>query len=98
MSNRVFYLHERMEPTTDIAKTYRTLMQHVKAFNDYLSGPTIDLKSFQDLYGILYFDLTNQAEELKSGSTKLELKYTLSGNPNANSVCMRLFYIKRKSV
>ena len=32
---------------------------------------------------MLYFYLTNQEMELKSGSTKIELRYTLSGNPNA---------------
>ena len=32
---------------------------------------------------MLYFDLTNQEKELKSGSSKIELRYTLSGNPNA---------------
>ena len=58
-------------------------MQYVKGFNYYLSGPTIDLRSFQNLYGLLYFDLTRQEEEPKSGTTKLELKYTLSGNTNA---------------
>ena len=58
-------------------------MQYVKGFNDYLSGPSIDLKSFQNLYGLLNFDLTHQEEELKSGSTKLELKYFLSTIPNA---------------
>ena len=53
----------------------------LEEFNDYLSASTIDLKKFQDLYGIPYFDLTNQDEELQSGSTKIEFKYTLSDNP-----------------
>ena len=76
LSNGIFHRQERMEPTIEIAKTYRILMQYVKGFNDYLSGPSIDLKSFQNLYGLLYFDLlTHQEEELKSGYTKLELKY-----------------------
>ena len=54
----------------------------LKEFNDYLSASAIDLKKFQDLYGIPYFDLTNQEEELKSESTKIEFKYTLSDNPS----------------
>ena len=32
MSNGIFYPQERMEPTMEIAKTYRTLMQYVKGF------------------------------------------------------------------
>ena len=39
--------------------------------------------TFQNPFGDLYFDLRNQKEELKSGSTKLELKYILSTTPNA---------------
>ena len=50
-------------------------------FND-LTRLTIDIDLFQNPFGVLYFDLRNQKEELKSGSTKLELKYTLS-TPNA---------------
>ena len=48
----------------------------------YLTRLTIDIDLFQNPFGVLYFDLRNQKEELKSGSTKLELKYTLS-TPNA---------------
>ena len=55
----------------------------LRVFSDYLSGQTIDMKSFQSLYGLLYFNLKHQEEELKSGSAKLQLKYTLSGSPNA---------------
>ena len=47
-------------------------------------NPTIDLKSSKDLYGILYFDLRHKEFELKNGSTKIELRYTLSGTPNAD--------------
>ena len=50
----------------------------------YLTRPTIDIDLFQNPYVVLYSDLYNQEEGLKSGSTKLELKYTLlSGTPNA---------------
>ena len=83
LSNRVFYPQERLQPTTELAKTYRTLMEYEKGFNSYFTSPAIDLESFKNLYGMLYFDLTNQELELKSGSTKIELRYTLSGNLNA---------------
>ena len=83
LSSGVFYPQKRMEPTLQIAKTFRELTEYNKAFNDYLSGQFIDLKSFQELYGILYFDLRHQEEELKSRATKLELKFSLSGTPNA---------------
>ena len=83
LSNGVFYPQDRLHPSTEIAKTYHTLMKYQTGHNKYISNPPIDLKSFQNLYGMLYFDLRYQEMELKSGSTKLELRYTLSGNPNA---------------
>ena len=83
MSNDVFYPQERMNPTVGIAKTYRALISYTKGFIDYLSEPTISLKSLQDLLGILCFYLINQEEELKRGPTKLKLKYTLFGGSNA---------------
>lgn len=49
-----------------------------KQFSDYLNGPTINVNSFDKLHGTLYFDLTNQEIELKNGSTKLELHYSLT--------------------
>lgn len=78
MSNGVLYPQERMNPTFEIVKTYRTLMSFSKGFNDNLSGPTIILRSFQDVYGILYFDLTNQEEELKVDQPSL----------NSNILCL----------
>ena len=83
LSNGVFYPQDNINPTTDIAKAYRDLTEYNKAFNDHLSGPTIDLKSFKDLYGILYFDLTHQQDKLKEGETKLELNFHLNDTPNA---------------
>lgn len=83
LSNGIFYPQEQMNPTDELGKTYRTLLQYNKYFNDYLTAGSIDINSFQNLYGLLYFDLRNQETELKSGSTKLSFRYTLNGNPNA---------------
>ena len=83
LSNGVFYPQEILHPSTEVSKTYDTLMKYQSGHNNYIANPTIDLKSFQNLYGMLYFDLRYQEMELKSGSTKLELRYILSGNPNA---------------
>ena len=54
-----------------------------RAFND-LSYTPDDWYWFvsESILYLFLFDLQNQKEELKSGSTKLELKYTLS-TPNA---------------
>ena len=83
LSNGIYYPQERHNPTTEIVKTYRTLLGYRKEFNAHFTSPLISLKDFQSLYGILYFDLTNQEMELKSGSTKIELRYSLNDTPNA---------------
>ncbi|KAL9987251.1 hypothetical protein ACROYT_G001527 [Oculina patagonica] len=84
LSNGIFYPNEELKPDTEIVQAYRTLMEYQKDFNAYYSSPTITLKSFQELYGLIYFDLRNQEEEIKSGSTKIQFSYKLSGIPNAN--------------
>ena len=84
LSKGMFYPQQIMNPTTEMGKVYRDLMQHNKgAANDYLSGPTINFKSFKDLYGILYFDLTHQEPKLKEGETSLALNFQLNDTPNA---------------
>ena len=83
LSNGTYYPQVVMNPTKNIAKTYRNLLSYNELFNEYLTYPAIDQKSFQDLYGILYFDLRNQEVELKRGATKLGLKFQLSADPNA---------------
>ena len=83
LSNGVFYPETSVNPTTEIANVYRRLIEYNKGYNDYLSAPTINLKSFKDLYGILYFDLRYQETELKEGDTKLELRFELNDTPNA---------------
>lgn len=51
------------------------------------------------LYGILYFDFTNQEKGWRTGSTKLEFKYLLSGNPNATyNVYALILHEKKLSV
>ncbi|KAL9960355.1 hypothetical protein ACROYT_G033802 [Oculina patagonica] len=84
LSNGIFYPNEELKPDTEIVQAYRTLMEYQKDFNAYYTSPTITLKSFKELYGLIYFDLRNQEEEIKSGSTKIQFIYNLSGNPNAN--------------
>ncbi|KAL9951123.1 hypothetical protein ACROYT_G043727 [Oculina patagonica] len=84
LSNGIFYPNEELKPDTEIVQAYRTLMEYQKDFNAYYTSPTITLKSFKELYGLIYFDLRNQEEEIKSGSTKIQFIYNLSGNPNEN--------------
>lgn len=50
------------------------------------------------LYGILYFDFTNQEKGWRTGSTKLEFKYLLSGNLNATYDVYALILHEKKKL
>ena len=84
IGNGVFYQTERMRPNEEISKTYRSLMQYQSSFKNYVMAPSFDQKTFQDLYGLIYFDLRYQTLEVRNDMTKIELRYALSAAPDAN--------------
>ena len=84
IGNGVFYPMERMRPIQEISKTYRTLMQYQSRCNNYIMAPSFDQKTFQDLYRVIYFELRYQDMAVKNDLQKLDLQYTLSGDPAAN--------------
>lgn len=96
LSNGVFYPTERLKPGTELIKTYRTLMGYGKQFNSYFTAPIIDVESFKNLYGILYFDLTNQESSMKNSETKIEFRYTLNDAPNAEFFIQALILHEEK--
>ena len=64
INNSVYY--PQLDLTTDEeSRLYRALMSYNSAYNDFLSGPLIDRVNFKNLFGILYFDLRNQEDDLK---------------------------------
>ena len=83
MNNSMFYPQLEYS-TTEESRLYRALMSFSSAYNDVLSGPIIDRAKFQKLFGILYFDLRNQREDVKDSVVALTFKYQLTGNPAAN--------------
>ena len=88
--NGTFYPLQAMRPTTELTKTYDTLMSYCSGNSNYIMNPIVDLKSFKKLYGLLYFTLTYQEEKIKYGTTKLEFNYTLSDTPDAQYVIYAL--------
>ena len=59
-------------------------MSFSSAYNDFLSGTLIDRAHFRNLFGILYFDLRNQEEDLKDSVAALTFRYELSGVPDSS--------------
>ena len=66
------------------SRLYRALMTYSSAYNDFLSGPLIDPDNFDKTFGVLYFDLRNQEEDLKDSVVSLTLRYQMNGIPAAN--------------
>ena len=66
------------------SRLYRSLMSYSSAYNDFLSGSIIDRTNFKNLFGVLYFDLRNQSDDVKDSVVALTLRYQLTGNPAAN--------------
>ena len=88
--NGTYYPLQPMRPSTELTKTYDTLMSYCSGNSNYIMNPIVDLESFKNLYGLLYFNLTYQDEKIKYGTTKLEFNYTLSDTPDAQYVIYAL--------
>ena len=64
------------------SRLYRALMSFNSGYNDFLSGPLIDRANFKNLFGMIYFDLRNQEEDVKDSVVSLTFRYELNGaNP-----------------
>ena len=83
INNSIYYPQLELSSTEE-TRLYRTLMSYSAAYNDVLSGPIIDRTNFKNLFGILYFDLRNQSEDIKGSVVALTLRYQLTGNPAGN--------------
>ena len=66
------------------SRLYRALMSYSSAYNDFLAGPLIDRANFRQLFGIIYFDLRNQEEDVKDSVISPTLRYELNGDNPTN--------------
>ena len=83
MNNSMFYPQLEFS-STEKSRLYRALMSFSSAYNDVLSGPIIDRTNFNNLFGLLYFDLRNQRDDVKDSVVSLTFRYQLTGNPAGN--------------
>ena len=83
INNSIYYPQLELSSTEE-SRLYRALMSYSAAYNDVLSGPVIDRTNFKNLFGVLYFDLRNQSEDIKDSVVALTFRYQLTGNPAGN--------------
>ena len=82
VNNSIYY--PQLEMTSDEeSRLYRALLSFNSAYNDFLSGPLITRDNFKKIFGMLYFDLRNQEEDVKDSVVSLTFRYELNGAPGA---------------
>ena len=79
--NNSMYYPQLEFSSTEASRLYPALMTYSSAYNDVLSGPIIDRTNFKNLFGVLYFDLRNQGDDIKDSVVALTFRYQLTGNP-----------------
>ena len=83
INNSIYYPQLELSSAEE-SRLYRELMSYSSAYNDVLSGPVIDRTNFKNLFGVLYFNLRNQSEDIKDSVVALTFRYQLTGNPAGN--------------
>ena len=79
VNSSMHYLQLEMTAQEE-SRLYRALMSFNSGYNDFLSGPLIDRANFRNLFGMIYFDLRNQEEDIKnSAAVSLTFRYELNG-------------------
>ena len=96
LNNSTYY--PQLELTSvEESRLYRTLMSYSSAYNDFLSGSIIDRTNFRNLFGLLYFDLRNQEDDVKDSVVSLTFRYQLTGNP-AGNYTLNAFVLHEKEI
>ena len=96
MNNSIFYPQLEFSATEE-SRLYRALMSYSSAYNDVLSGPLINRTNFKNLFGVLYFDLRNQRDDVKDSVVSLTFKYQLTGAP-ANNYTLNALVLHEKEI
>ena len=79
------------------SRLYRALMAFNSGYNDFLSGPLIDRANFKNLFGMIYFDLRNQEEDVKDSVVSLTFRYELNGG-NATNYTLNALVLHEKEI
>ena len=83
VNNSIYYPQLEMTANGE-SRLYRALMSFNSGYNDLLCGPLIDRANFRNLFGMIYFDLRNQEEDVKDSVVSLTFRYELNGDNNIN--------------
>ena len=96
VNNSIYY--PQLEMTADEeSRLYRALLSFNSGYNDFLSGPLINRANFRNLFGMIYFDLRNQEEDVKDSVVSLTFRYELNGG-NATAYTLNALVLHEKEI
>ena len=81
--NNVFYPELEYDGDSKI-RIFNYLMSYAFRKNDYNTGTQLNLHNYTSLYGLIYFDLSYQKEDITRDPKQLILHYRLNVAPAAN--------------
>ena len=82
--NGVFYPETEYDSESKV-RIFNDLMSYGMRRNDYNSGTQLNLANYNDLYGLIYFDLSYQAERVTRDPKQLIFRYKLNANSAGDS-------------
>jgi len=80
--NGIFYPETEYD-TEGKVRIFNDLMSYAVRRNDYITGTQLNLANFNSLYGMIYFDLTNQTEKVTRNPKQLIFRYKIKAAPAA---------------
>ena len=96
VNNSIYY--PQLEMTADEeSRLYRALLSFNSGYNDFLSGPLINRANFRNLFGMIYFNLRNQEEDVKDSVVSLTFRYELNGG-NATAYTLNALVLHEKEI
>ena len=96
VNNSIYYPQLEMTSQEE-SRLYRALLSFNSGYNDVLSGPLIDRANFRNLFGMIYFDLRNQEEDVKDSVVSLTFRYELNGG-NATAYTLNALVLHEKEI
>ena len=77
--NEVFYRETEYDSESKV-RIFNDLMSYAMRKNDYNTGTQLNLANYNSLYGLVYFDLTYQAEKVMRDPKQSIFRYRLTAN------------------
>ena len=81
--NGIFYPETEYDSESKV-RIFNDLMSYSDKRTDYNSGTQLNLSNYNDLFPIIYFDLSYQADKVTRDPKQLIFRYKLNANSTAN--------------